>query len=290
LPLRAAHDHLRALIALSRGDPDAALSYLERSLRCLAETERETLPFFPVCTVGYSVGEYDGITMPIFEETLLAGRRVGVAQAEAYVLGTVAFSARAAGRLSDAVAALDRSVRIFRSLGDQAGEGYALAQRGHLHRTIGENARAIACLRQSADLRAAIPDQRGSAVSLSGIALAEAQRGNRELAHGLGSEAARMLDRSGDRAGLYGALNNVAMIEVMSGRYGQAIQTVERQLALRSVPDIHPVGWQHLMLAQLRQRTGDSVGAQAALHAATTVFGQIGERDGLAAVERTAMR
>jgi predicted ATPase/DNA-binding SARP family transcriptional activator len=290
LPLRAAHDHLRALIALSRGDPDAALSYLERSLRCLAETGREMLPFFTVCTVGYSVGQYDGITMPIFEETLLAGRRVGVAQAEAYVLGTVAFSARAAGRFSDAVAALDRSVRIFRSLGDQAGEAYALAQRGHLHRTICENARAIACFRQSADLRAAIPDQRGSAVSLSGIALAEAQRGNRELAHGLGSEAARMLDRSGDRAGLYGALNNVAMIEVMSGWYGQAIQTVERQLALRSVPDIHPVGWQHLMLAQLRQRTGDSVGAQAALHAATTVFRQIGERDGLAAVERAAMR
>jgi hypothetical protein len=98
-----------------------------------------------------------------------------------------------------------------------------------------------------------------------------------------------MLDRSGDRAGLYGALNDVAVIEVMSGRYGQAIQTVERLLALRSVPDLHrTIGWLHLMLAQLRDRTGDSIGAQAALHVATAVFGQIGERHGLAAVERRA--
>jgi predicted ATPase len=286
-PVQAAHDHLRALIALSRGDTDTALRRLEGSLAWLARTSRDAPPFFPVCTLGYSVGQHDAITMPIFEETLIVGRRVGVAQAEAYVLGTVAFAARAAGRFSDAAAALDRSMRTFRSLGDQAGEAYALAQRAHLHRTIGENAPAIACFRRSADLRAAIPDQRGSAMSLIGIALVEAQHGSKALARGLGSEAARMLDRSGDRAGLYGALGNVAVIEIMSGRYEQAIQTIERLLAVRAVPDLHrSIGWQHLMLAQLRERTGDSVGAQAALQAATTVFGQIGERQGLAAVQR----
>jgi len=99
-----------------------------------------------------------------------------------------------------------------------------------------------------------------------------------------------MLDRSGDQAGLYGALNNLAVIEIMSGRYRQAIETIERLLALRAVPDLYcSIGWQHLMLGQLRERTGDSVGAQAALQAASTVFGQIGERQGLAAVERGAV-
>ena len=110
-PVRAAHDHLRALVALSRGDPEAALPRLEDASRWLAETPRGAPPFFSVCTVACSVGRYDGITMPIFEETMLVGRRVGVAQAEAYVLCTRAFADRASGRFSDAAEVLDRSCR-----------------------------------------------------------------------------------------------------------------------------------------------------------------------------------
>jgi predicted ATPase/DNA-binding SARP family transcriptional activator len=288
-PVQAGHDHLRALVALSRGDPDTALSCLEGSLRWLATTPRDAPPFFSVCTLAFSVGQHDEIIMPIFEETMLVGRRVGAAQAEAYVRCTVAFAARAAGRFSEAAEALDRALRIFSSLGDRAGEAFALAQRGHLHRALDEVRAAIDCFHQSADLRAGIPDQRGSAVSLSGIALAEAGRGNLTTARGLAAEAAQMLDRSGDRPGLSGALDNLAAIEIISGRYGHAVQVVERLLALRAVPDSHrSIGWIHLLLAQLRERTGERVGAEAARRAATAVFERIGERPGIAAVENAA--
>ena len=289
--VRAAHDHLRALVELSRGSPEAALARLEDSVRWLTATPRDAPPFFSVSTLAFSIGEYDGVISPIFEETMLVGRRVGVAQAEAYVLCTVAFAARAAGRLSESAGALDHALRIFRSLGDRAGEAFALAQRGHLHRALGETGTAIECFRQSADLRAAIPDQRGSAMSLTGIALAEAARGNMTTALGLAGEAARMLDRSGDRPGLSGALDNLAAIEIVSGRYEPAARTIERLLALRGVPDFHrSVGWNHLLLAQLRKRTGDGVGAEAALRAATTVFDRIGDQQGLAAVEHATVQ
>jgi tetratricopeptide (TPR) repeat protein len=225
----------------------------------------------------------------IFEESMLVGRRVGVAQAEAYVLCTAAFATRAAGKFSEAAEALDQSLRIFRSLGDPAGEAFALAQQGHVHRVLGESTVAIDCFRQSADLRAAIPDQRGSAISLTGIALAQANQGSVAPALGLANEAARILDRSGDRPGLSASLHNLAAIEIISGRYGHAVQAVERLLSLRAVPDFHrSVGWSHLLLAQLRERTGDGVGAAAALRAATAVFRRIGERQGLAAVENSA--
>src|SRR4029453_13113753 len=101
---------------------------------------------------------------------MLVGRRVGVAQAEAYVLWTHAFATRTAGRYSDAAEALDHSLRVFRSLGDRSGEAFALAHRGHFHRALGAPATAIDCFRQSADLWFAIPDQRGSAMSLTGVA------------------------------------------------------------------------------------------------------------------------
>jgi predicted ATPase/DNA-binding SARP family transcriptional activator len=283
-PVRAAHDHLRALLALSRGDPEAALPRLEDALDWLAETPRDVPPFFSVCTVACSIGRYDGITMPIFEETMLVGRRVGVAQAEAYVLCTRAFADRASGRFSDAAEALDRSLQVFRSLGDRAGEAFALAQLGHLHRTLSETVAAIECFRRSADIRAAIPDQRGSALSLTGIALAEADRGNAEAARGLAGEAARMLDRSGDNPGVW--LTNLAAIESITGRYRQAAQMVERLLGLRVLPDLFRLnGWNHLMLAQLRERTGDGVGAEAALRAARAVFLRIGDRQGLAVAD-----
>jgi len=288
-PVHASHDHLRALVALSRGDPDTSLSYLDSSLHWLRQAQRNMPPCFSVCTLAFSVAQYAGITMPIFEETMLVGRRVGMQQAEAYVLCTVAFAARAAGRFSEAIQALDRSLRIFRSLSDAAGEAFALTQLGHLHRVLGEMAAAIDCFRQAADHRAAIPDQRGSAVSLAGIAVAQALSGDVGPAHALASEAARMLDRSGDRPGLSGALNNLAVIEIIAGRYGRAIQTVERLLSLRAVPDLHrSIGWNHLLLAQLRRRTGDGVGADAARQAARAVFLEIGEREGLTAVQDTA--
>jgi predicted ATPase/DNA-binding SARP family transcriptional activator len=287
--VRAAHDHLRALVALSRGDPDAALGCLDRSLQWLTETPRNAPPFFSVCTLAFSVTQSHGITMPIFEETMLVGRRVGAAQAEAYILCTLAFAARAAERFSEAAEALDRSLRIFRSLGDSAGEAFALAQQGHLHRTLGESAAAIDCFHQSADLRAAIPDQRGFAISLTGIAVAQANQGSVAAARGLAGEAVRILDRSGDRTGLTASLNTLAVIEIISGQYGHAVQAVEKLLSLRAVPDFHrSIGWSHLLLAQLRERTGDSVGANAALRAATTVFRRIGERQGLAAVKNSS--
>jgi predicted ATPase/DNA-binding SARP family transcriptional activator len=286
-PAQAAHDHLRALVALSRDESDIALSHLEASRRRLSAAPRDGQPLFAVCTLAFAVNEYHELTMPILEESMLVGRRVGVAQADAYVLCTVAFAARGAGRFSEAAQALDRALRLFQSLGDRAGEAFALGQLGHLHRVLGEVAAAISCFRQSADLRSA--DQRGTAMSLSGIALAEAGRGNVATAQGLASEAARMLDRSGDRPGLSGALDNLAAIEIIAGRYEQATQTVERVLALRAVPDFHrSVGWNHLLLSQLRERAGERVRAEAARQAATTVFERIGERHGIAAVQNAA--
>jgi hypothetical protein len=99
-----------------------------------------------------------------------------------------------------------------------------------------------------------------------------------------------MLERSGDRPGHMGALNNIAAIEIISGRHLQALETVEKLLGLRAVPDFHrSKGWQHLLLAQLRARAGDRVGAEAALRAAAVVFTRIGERQGLAAVGNAAL-
>ena len=89
-----------------------------------------------------------------------------------------------------------------------------------------------------------------------------------------------MLDRSGDLPGHAGALNNLAVAEVLTGRLGQAIGLIERALALRATPS---VGWQYMLLAGLREMSGENAAAVAALEGARDCFVQIGERRGLAA-------
>ena len=98
-----------------------------------------------------------------------------------------------------------------------------------------------------------------------------------------------MLDRSGDNPGVW--LTNLAAIESITGRHRQAAQMVERLLGLRVLPDLFRlIGWNHLMLAQLRERTLDGVGAEAALRAARAVFLRIGDRQGLAVADAVARR
>ena len=70
------------------------------------------------------------------------------------------------------------------------------------------------------------------------------------------------------------------MAEVLADRPGQAIGLVEQALALRAIPSL---GWQYMLLASLREMSGEIAAAVTALAAARGCFEHIGERSGLAA-------
>jgi predicted ATPase/DNA-binding SARP family transcriptional activator len=282
--VRASHDHLRALLALSRSDASAAQALLDGAVAALDQVPTDAPPFFSVCTLGWSVDSIDDLLFPVFEETMLVGRRVGSEQGRGYVLATGALAARMAGRPGDASALLQRALRIFEALGDRSGQAHILAQRGHLHRECHDPAAARECFRSAADLRAALPDQRGTTIALTGLALAEAALGNDRRARALGQEACRILDQSADLPGHHGALNNLAVVEILGGRPAQATDALERSLA-QGIPETQrSVGWQHALLASLRGISGDPAAATAALTGARECFQRIGERRGLAAV------
>ncbi|MET0789578.1 MAG: BTAD domain-containing putative transcriptional regulator [Cellulomonas sp.] len=287
----AAHHHLCALLALSRGDIEAARSAALQSATALDGVPDDAPPFFPVCSLAFSVGRARNLHFPVFEETMLAGRRVGVAQARGYVWSTLALAERMDGRFAAATAALDRAGRAFRALDDPAGQAHVLVQRGHLLRERGDPASSRTCFASAIDLRAGIQDQRGTAVALAGLAVCEALLGRRSRAQSLADEATQVLEGSGDLPGRSGALDDLAAVEVVCGRLNRAADAVERALSLAAVPSAHrSVGWQHTLLAGLRLRLGDVDGAAAELGAATAVFDEIGERRGLAVVGRLGDR
>jgi tetratricopeptide (TPR) repeat protein len=252
--VQASHEHLRALMTLFRGEASAAQALLDNSLSALGRVQPDAPPFFTVCTPGWTVDYIDGLQFPVFEETMLVGRRVGAAQCRGYILATQALAARMDGRFDEAGLMLDQALQTFESLADRTGQAHVLAQRGHLLRSRGDPAAARECFRSAADLRADIPDQRGTAIALTGVALAEAALGDGQRARALGHEASRMLDRSGDLPGHAGALNNLAVAEVLISHPGQAISLIEQAMALRATPS---VGWQYMLLAGLREVGGD---------------------------------
>jgi tetratricopeptide (TPR) repeat protein len=268
------------VLAIFRGETSAAQARLDNSLSALDRVPPDAPPFFTVCTVAWSVDSDDDLLFPVFEETMLVGRRVGAAQSRGYILATQALAARAGGRFDEAGAMLDQALRTFESLGDRTGQAHILAQRGHLLRSLGDPAAARECFRSAADLRAEIPDQRGTAIALTGVALAEAALGDGQRARALGREACRMMDRAGDLTGHAGALNNLAVAEVLTGRPEQAIGLLEQALALRALPSL---GWQYMLLSGLRERSGEIAAAVAALAMARGCFELLGERRGLTA-------
>ena len=287
----AAHHHLRALLALSRHDPVAARIALRDSIAALAGVSPDTPAFFSVCSLAYSVGVHGELFFPVFEETMLAGRRVGAAQAEGYVHSTLSLAERMAGDFPSAAAALDHARRSFAALGDRAGEAHVLVQRGHLLREMGQPDIGRAAFQSAVDLWTAISDQRGTAMALIGLAVAEATAGNAPAARALAQEGGRLLDGSGDLPGQSGVLDNLAAVEVLSEELGSAADAVERALSLGAVPaSYRSVGWQHTLLAGLRERLGDRSGAQAELDAAVAVFERLGERRGLGATASLAAR
>jgi predicted ATPase/DNA-binding SARP family transcriptional activator len=275
--VRASHEHLRALLALFHGETPAAQTPLDNSLSALGHVPPDAPPFFTVCTPGWSVDSVGDLLFPVFEETMLVGRRVGPVQSRGYILATQALAARMSGCFDEAGALLEQALQIFRSLADGAGQAHILAQRGHLLRSRGDPGAARECFRSAADLRAEIPDRRGTAIALTGVALAEAALGDGQRARALGHEACGMLDRSGDLTGHAGALNNLAVAEVFLGCPEQAIGLIEGALALRATPSL---GWQYMLLAGLRERSGEIAAAVAALAAARDYFEQFGDRRG----------
>jgi predicted ATPase len=278
--VRSSQEHMRAVMELFRGETSAAQALLDNSLSALGRVPPDAPPFFTVCTVAWTVDSIDDLRFTVFEETMLVGRRVGAAQSSGYILATQSLAARMGGRFDEAGVLLEQALRMFESLGDRTGQAHILAQRGHLFRSSGDPAAARDCFRSAADLRAEIPDQRGTAIALTGVALAEAALGDGQRARALGHEACRMLDRSGDLTGHVGALNNLAVAEVLTGHQEQAIGLIERALALRATPGL---GWQYMLLAGLREMSGETAAAVAAVAAARGCFEQLGERRGLAA-------
>jgi hypothetical protein len=280
-------EHFAGLLAFWRDGTEAARARFGAAVLALEEVPDAEPPFFITISLGWAVDERRDPPLPVAEESILFGRRVGAQQAAGHLRLSIALTERLSGRVEAALGLIGEAIARFRSVGDRYGEAYALCQQGHTLRWAGKYRAAGRCLLGAESIRRELRDQRGVAFALSGRAVAAASAGVTEDARTLGREALSMMERSSDLPGVMVGCVNLAIVEILAADVNSALSWLDRGIALHPVPGAHGGwGWLHLLRAHLLRRRGDPDGAAESAAAAQAVFDRLGGIQGSAAVQR----
>jgi predicted ATPase/DNA-binding SARP family transcriptional activator len=281
----ASAQHFAGILAMWRGELVGARTRFDAALQALELVPDATAPFFIAMSIGWVIDERTDPPLPVAEESILFGRRVGVQQAIGHVRLAIALIERLTDRSSLALGIIDEALAGFRAVEDRYGEAYALAQQGHTLRWTARYQEADRCLQQSEVLRRDLCDQRATAISLAGRAVTAASAGAPDRARTLGREALTLMERSSDTPGLMVATVNLALAELLSGDLRAAEAWLQRGIRLFPIPGAQgALGWLHLLRVHLLRQLGDGDGATTSMAAACKAFIQFSQRRGLDAV------
>jgi predicted ATPase/DNA-binding SARP family transcriptional activator len=289
----AASHWLAGLTALSREDVDLAQQELAECRDRLTTVATDLRPFFPCISASMSPMAAAGHGwIPVFEETMLLGRRVGARQAIGYVDSLLGSVHRYAMRPAEAAEPVRSAVRTFRSLHDPAGLAMALNHLGCVEREVGD-LDAIEHLNQALRLREQLGDRRAATVTLANRGLAEAAVGDQDRGRRSVRAALQQLEAINDGAGTPGVMTNLAAVELMAGETHAA-----RVIADNAVELARPQGFGRLdaltrtFAAQLAAREGDHVAARRHAGEARRLFAEFrcrpGEERAAAVIATTA--
>ncbi len=283
----ASSHHFVGIAALNVRDLVRARAQFQAAHAALAEVPADAPPFFAALSSGLAIGDRDGIPLPYVESTILHGRRLGVVQAGGHVTLSEALVERAEGRIDEALGLLDRARDTFRGVDDRYGEGCALLQRGHTLRAVGRWDEARLAFDQAGGLFAGLRHQRLIAIAMAGRALLEAATGQAVPARRLATEATVLMERSGDRPGVWYGNTSRAVVEVLLGEFAAALDCLGRAPDSLDIPGGQCfAGWQMLLRARLLRVCGDPVSATAAELEAAILFERFEDAHGLETLQR----
>ncbi len=170
--------HFGAVLALALGDVDEARTLLGEANAALDRVPDSSTPFFTTLSVSWVVDDRRAVPVPVAEDTMLLGRRVGAAQARGHLAVAGALAERLAGRSDIALTMLDDAIARFTAVGDTFGIGYTLGQRGHTMRWAGDLAAAHASFDAAEQAHRSLRDLRSISMAIAGRSYVAALRGD----------------------------------------------------------------------------------------------------------------
>jgi predicted ATPase/DNA-binding SARP family transcriptional activator len=279
--------HLAGLLALSVGHLHDATAQFAAATAALSGVPASAPPFFSAMTICWVTDDRGEVPVPIAEESMVLGRRVGAEQARGYLEAATALVARVGGNTDAALGLLEAAVHRFDALGDVYGLAYAIGQRAHTLRWMGDLEGASRCFERAEELRSSLRDVRAVAVTVMGQVIADAMLGRDHLARRRAGEVVDWMRRTGDVPGMALTLHTAALVEALLGDHAAALPLLAEGMRVgEDTLPIHALGWQLLLHAQLLTNVGDVDGARAAAALATARFETLDDKLGLAAAQR----
>jgi predicted ATPase/DNA-binding SARP family transcriptional activator len=258
VPVAAAASWLSALAALFREDVTTAGQRFATCLRQLSAVEPMVAPFLPAVTFCMPLVPVDGLSVPVFEESWLLGRRVGAVQGHAYALSELGYVHRLANDLTSALDATGRAVEEFARIDDTAGLAHALNHLGCVERDAQRFDFADKHLREALRLREQLGDRRGENLTLANLGLLCAAAGDVPEGRRLARVALDRAEAVDDAPGVGGALLNLGVIELFGGeRHCARILTEQAVDAFAPQGYLRIEAWARLLAAELARDDGD---------------------------------
>ena len=273
LDLVAAATWLRAHCALSRDDDVAADRYLDECWLQLDEVDPRCSPFLGVVTPGVVLVPVAGRLVPMYEESLLVGRRVGVALARGFVQAARAYPPRLRGDAGEARSAAAQAVRQFEALGDQLGLGQALNLLGCIQRDDRIFDEAERHLLKAYSLRHHVGDRRGEWMTRSNLALSHALHGDRSAGRTEALACLAAFQAVEDQPSIANAFGLVGTLNFASGDIRGARVWYSRAVtafAGQSWPRVE--AWHRILLAELCLEDGNVTAARPEADAAAALL------------------
>ncbi|MDN5766523.1 MAG: AAA family ATPase [Humibacillus sp.] len=267
----AAGSWLLAQCALFRENGPLAAERLDRCLSELSQADAGARPFLPAITPCLQLVSVAGRLVPYMEETMLLGRRVGVAQATGFAVSAYGYANRLVGDLQSAIAPVAEAVELFADLGDELARAQALHQLGCIQRDTGSFEEAGRSLTLAHEIRVVVGDRRGELLTEINLALLRAMAGDVE--GGLGSVRGSLagFEAAGDRVGIGATLTTLGAMELLAGET-RAAREMYRRAAERFAPWPRFAGWLRLEMAELSAELGDGRRADRETALAAAVF------------------
>ena len=278
--------HFAGLLALAVGDLERAREEFDAALRALGHVPASTRPFFTAITVCWVVDDRGSTLLPVGEDSMLLGRRVGAEQAYGHIAAAAAIVERLSGRIPSALELLDDACRRFAALGDVYGQAYATGQHGHTLRWTGDFDGAVRCFDEAEALRVSVRDVRAIAMATAGRSFAEALSGRVPDARRGISEAIERMRQTGDAPGVALTLHDAALIEMIAGDTEHTLKYIGESLSFGHAVPVHVHGWQLLLVATLRASLGGVDSSATAAGDALASFERVGDARGIRALQR----
>ena len=171
--------------------------------------------------------------------------------------GQLALVEKVEGRLDQAVTRFEKALASARKSGREIEVATALSNLGNIHRSQGNDELAIECLRNSIQSRERVGDRAGLARTLNGLSQVHHYRGELRSAVEIGESALRIFREVGDRKGVLIARNNVGEGLRLTGRFTEARQLLDENLAYRKQCGISGVVPTLCNLGNLENDLGD---------------------------------